>query len=210
MPEPATPATPQAGGTGDTSPQAGGTPPSTVPATGGKTPDDYERMIAELRKEAAASRVKANELDKLKADLEASKLSETEKLQKRIADLQKERDTAISDATALKITNAVSSQAARLGFADPDDAVRFLDAARIADDLSNIETLLKELLKAKPYLAGKQQASSGGATNPGRNATSGAGQITAEFVRTMTNEQYNGLSAAQRDEVQTIMRTMHR
>ena len=54
-----TPATPQAGTTGDPQPQAGDITTTPTPQAGaGKTPEDYERMITQLRAENAANRVK--------------------------------------------------------------------------------------------------------------------------------------------------------
>lgn len=206
MPEPTTP-TPQAGDGGAPPPQAGDTTPTTPQA--GKSQEDYDKIIADLRRENAAARVKAKELDDLKQKLENDKLSETERLTKQIADLQKAHDAAIAQTQTLKVAASVASQAARLGFADPDDAIRFLDASEIDANASNVESLLKDLLKSKPYLAGTQRASSGGATNPSRSQAS-SGNITDDYVnRLMAGEfgldAYNKLTSAQRDEVQAII-----
>lgn len=83
-------------------------------------------------------------------------MSETERLQSRIKELE-DRDTAREaqrKADALRMS-AITS-ASRLGFADVEDAVRFLDADRVEwkDDGSprNVERLLGEVLASKPYL----------------------------------------------------------
>jgi hypothetical protein len=174
-----------------------------------KTQQDYDKIIADLRRENAAARVKAKELDDLKQKLETDKLTETEKLTKQIADLQKAHDDAVKQAQTLKLNAAISSQAARLGFANPDLAAKLLDASQIADDGSNVESLLKDLLKSEPYLAGTQRASSGGATNPSRSAANANQGITEEFVQQLVSGQlgpdaYNKLTPAQRAQVTEI------
>lgn len=182
----------------------GETPPSPNGETpGGTTPDDVQRELRRLQagleranKEAKEYRVKAEELGKFKADADAAKLSETEKLQRHIADLQKERDDAAQQIRTLKINTAVTSAAARLGFADPEDAGRFLSDTALDLDAAgtptNVEDLLKSLLKAKPYLAGKAVAAptSGGATNPSRTQSGAPPEITREYIATLTAEEY--------------------
>ena len=65
------------------------------------------------------------------------------------------------------IRSEIRVQAAGLGFADPDDAWRFIDADAIETDEDgepkNARKLLEDLLKAKPYLA----RPSGNSTNGG-------------------------------------------
>jgi hypothetical protein len=206
--------TPQAGGTSSTSPQAGTTTPPTPQAGGGtKTSDDYERMIADLRKENAAARVKAKELDDLKAKLEADKLSETEKLQKQIADAVKERDTALATANALKLDTTIQLRASHLNFADPDDAIKLLDRSKVADDGSNVDALLKDLLNSKPHLKAQGKSSSGGATNPGRQQSANGATITPEFVRNVLDKEpgvYATLSQAQKQQFIEIASKMGR
>src|SRR5579875_1864245 len=68
--------------------QADGSPPKS------KSADEYERIIAELRRENAAHRVKARELDELRKQIEDEKLSEKERLEKRLAEAQREREQA--------------------------------------------------------------------------------------------------------------------
>src|SRR5258708_12019955 len=58
-----TPSTPQAGNAGtDPQPQAGD-PQPTPQAGSGKTPEDYERMIADLRKENAGHRTRLKKFE---------------------------------------------------------------------------------------------------------------------------------------------------
>ena len=192
-----------------------GQEPTTTPTSGQepKSQSDLEKIIADLRKENAASRVKAKELDDLRQKIENDKLSETERLQKQVADLQKAHDTAIAEAASLKLNAQVATQAAKLGFADPEDAIKFLGKLGEGAD---VEALLKDLLKNKPYLAGQQQqrASSGGATNPARSQTQ-ASTINEEYVRNLLStpqgqKTYASMSQAQKAEVQDIIARMNK
>lgn len=156
---------------------------------------ELESAKAALKKanaEAASHRHKANELDKLKAETEAAKLSETEKLQKQLAELQKAHDTISRQSQERIISYEVRLQAAQMGIVDPDAAAKLLDWSEIEYDDNgtpkNVNDLLKALIKAKPYLAGKAaSATSGGATNPSRSQAAESGEITAQYVQDVTS-----------------------
>ena len=199
-------ATPNADPTGETpNTSVTGETPVTIEAAL-KELESYKKALAKANNESKEHRLKANELDKLKAEIEAAKLSETEKLQKQIADLQKAHDAALAEAQSLKLSTQVATTAAKLGFADPDDAIKFL--GKLGDD-ADVDNLLKQLLKDKPYLAGTQRASSGGATNPSRAATQAAQGITEEFVSDLLAGKlgagaYEKLTQAQRQQVTEI------
>src|SRR5258708_3622662 len=60
--------------------------------------DRLETALKKANSESASHRHKANELDKLKAEIEASKLTETERWQKQATELQSKYD---SDTSAL-------------------------------------------------------------------------------------------------------------
>lgn len=185
---------PQAGATTTPEPQAGDG------KTASKSADDYERMIAELRKEAAGYRTKNKKYEEEEAKRAEAQLSEQQKLEKRNADLQKSLDDTLKSHQEYKINAEVRLQAAQLGFADLSDAMRLLDLTAIEYDQdgapSNVKNLLSQLLKAKPYLAGKPatQPSSGGATNPPRSITSGQAEVTDAFIASLTPSAYAELS----------------
>ena len=139
----------------------------TTPDTDGQGPQgtteasqlDADALAKELkavRKEAAAYRTKLRqaeedaetrkraemtELERLKADLEAERQARTE------AEEQRQRQIARTQ---------VIAAAARLGFNDPEDAIRMLDQSTLeVDDAGNIDGLddaLSALVKSKPYL----------------------------------------------------------
>jgi len=83
-------------------------------------------------------------------------LSEQEKLRRRVAELETERDVHATAQREQAIRMAAVTAAARLGFADPEDAFALLDREAIEfDDAGtpkNVSRLLTDLLKAKPYL----------------------------------------------------------
>ena len=208
-----TPAEPQAGDTGtDPQPQAGTT--STEPQAG----DSHNEPISleeakKLRSEANSLRqrlrnaeARAKEFDDFKAQQETDKLSESERWQKQATDLQSKYDSDTSALTERIVRYEVERQAQRLGIIDPDAAAQLIDWDALEYDEDgtpkNADTLLKDLLKNKPYLAGKAASTAGGATNPGRGSANTA-QLSWDIITKMTPEQYE----ARRAEIQQWMRT---
>ena len=206
----------------DDSPETGTSPATSE--TLGTTPsiDDLQariqRMDAALKKanaEAKTHRLEADELKKFKAETQAAKLSadekrdaEQEQLKKSLTELQVQYDNSLRQAQERIVGYEVRLQAAQMGIIDPDAAARLLDWSEIEYDddgtPTNVESLLKALLKAKPYLvASKPTPTSGGATNPSRSQTSGNQQITQEYVsRVMQSPaEYNALSLERQQEV---------
>lgn len=184
-PQPAT----GASGTGET-PATTTTQPSLEDAL--RELESAKAALKKANSEAASHRHKANELDKLKAEAEAANLSETEKLQKKLAELQKAHDTVTRQSQERIISYEVRLQAAQMGIVDPDAAAKLLDWSGIEYDDSgtptNVSDLLKALIKAKPYLAGKAASTtSGGATNPSRSQATESGEITEQYVRDVTS-----------------------
>lgn len=204
---------------GDETPP-GNVPPGETPKPGsGETPpttpsqlsiddalkeiESYKAALAKANKEAKDHRLKANELDKLKAEIEASKLSETEKLQKQLADATKARDDALREKQDIQLSYAVTLQATKLNFADPDDGMRYINRADLNDDLSNVGDLLKQVLKDRPYLASKAAPpTSGGATNPPRSQTNRQ-ELSWPLITAMKPEEYE----LRRVEIQQWMET---
>lgn len=191
----------QADASSDTSAPGGQTTTPTAQAASGKIPlsaEEYERKLAEANKEAAANRV---ELKKYKEAEEAAKLAtltEQERLAKHAAELQSKYDADTAALTERIVRYEVERQASKLGIVDPDAAAKLIDWSSLEYDEdgtpTNAETLLKDLLKARPWLASTQQgkptASSGGATNPSRSAAANTG-LSWDIITKMTQEQYN-------------------
>jgi hypothetical protein len=194
MPEGTRSANPQVGngagqGTGGSSPQVGNGDPTVNPQVGNSgsgNPQQPQMSLDEamdaLRKERLAladARTKLKKLDefeKAQADAEAAKLTEIDRA-------GKERDTFKTQAETYRAklaAMAVQIEAQRLGIVDPEVAATLI-AAKLELDAdgtpTNAADLLKELVKAKPYLAAgaPQRPSAGGATNPSRQASAPAG-----------------------------------
>jgi hypothetical protein len=146
------------------------------------TADDYAELKASIKKERDARRAlerEATELRKFKQDQETAKLSETEKLQNRIKELEakeshlttRERSIAVRDglttAAAAEKLGLVASSATVLRLIDLD-SVEF-DAAGTP---TNLGGLLKQLAKDEPALfeqrrrAGSADGGTGGDRAP--------------------------------------------
>jgi hypothetical protein len=187
----------------------------TAPTTDGQAPvsqsttdnKEHERIIEQLRKENAAARKRLDTFEKAQQEAEAAKLSDQQKLEKKLADLQKAHDDAIKEKQELAIAHAVSLQAQKLGFQDPDDARRFLDMAALEFDgngtPTNVESLLKDVLKNKPYLAGKSAVStSGGATNPSRSASAAQQELSWAYITSLKPADWNAFTPERKQEIQ--------
>jgi len=203
--------------------ETGETPEETTEPSTPSSSDDLATQLEKLRAELASeqsARKKANseaakhrhaakELEDLKTQLETEKLSEQEKLERKLADLQKSHDETIRQSQERIINYEVRLQAAQLGIADPNDAVKLMDWSEIEYDdngtPTNVEDLLKALVKSKPYLVARKPATSGGATNPPRSVTSGPQEITAEYMSKLKPADYEALSAEQKAKIQQFM-----
>jgi len=106
-------------------------------------------MVSDLRKENAGHRLKLKDLEASEARRREAEMSETEKAQARIKELEEQSSTLQRKAQ----DSEIRAHAAALKFADPSDAVAFIERDLIEDDGRNIPELLSAVLKAKPYLS---------------------------------------------------------
>lgn len=176
------PATPQAGNAGtDPQPQAGD-PQPTPQAGSGKTPEDYERMLAELRKENAGHRTKLKKFEEDEALRAQAQMSELEKAQKQAADSLEQQEALAAQLFEARVRQDVADKISKFNFipsartianlllAD-DEAIEFEDGRP-----TNIEKLLGELAKREPDLVKQQQQQQQPGTpqlpamNPGRSS----------------------------------------
>ena len=122
---------------------AGTTEPTTVDVA------VLQRELAEARREAAKHRTDLRKVTD-------AQLTETERLQRRVTELEQEREAIASRDRERAIRLAALEAAARLGFRDPDLAVRLVDASAVEtrDDGTpkNVERLLADVLARSPYL----------------------------------------------------------
>ena len=153
-----------------------------VQATG-ETPEQMRESIAKLEaamkkanSEAASSRrkVEAYEAEQA-ARVEAGK-TESQKLADQIKALQADRDAALARASETLIRSSVISEAAKLQFRDPADALRLIDKAALTvdgDKVDGITDQLQALAKAKPYLLATTMLGHQSPSNPGNGAQQG-------------------------------------
>lgn len=182
----------------------GETPGSTTEPSAEEVKQELERLKASLKRanaEAKEHRVKAEELDRLKAEAEAAKLSESEKTQKKLADLQAQYDATLREKQELATSAEIRVQAMQMGM-DAKAASKLLDQGAIERDEqgnpTNVQELLKELVKEYPFLLGKAAPpSSGGATNPPRSASTAPQELSWEVITELQKnpEEYNRRNA---------------
>jgi hypothetical protein len=136
-----------------------GTQPATGAATGtddGALGDAGHKALESERQARRDAERKAkatqDELDKLKA----ASLSDEEKRQKRLADLEREQADWQRERQEFLLERAVQGSAAKLGFVDPTDAVALLDRSSLEYETDgtprNLDQQLTALAKAKPHL----------------------------------------------------------
>jgi hypothetical protein len=201
-----------------------GTPtatPGEMPATT-TTPSSPEELATELAKlkaalkkandDAAKHRHANSELTKYKTETEAAKLSEAERQEKNLTDLQSRLAAAELAQQQERITSAIAIQAAQMGI-NPSLASRLVDTAQLEFDDNGKPTNVKDVLAAavkefgiQPAANGTARSTAGGATNPARSASNQA-HIDREFVAKLTPQQYATLTPAQKQEVQAVMQS---
>ena len=162
---------PQAGTAEEEQPQVG-----TDEAVAQEEPQlDPEQLKAELRrarKEAAKYRTRLRELEQAEKERRRAEMSELERLKEDLTEAQARLAELELELTQTKLRQAVVSEAARLGFADPDDAWQLLDVAAIEVDddgrPANVSKLLRKLAAQKPYLLRSGQPREGGQRGEGK------------------------------------------
>lgn len=137
-------------------------------------PEKFDaEYVKQLRREAAEYRKKLRELEQIVKQHEEAKLSETEKLQKRLAELEREQASWQQERQERTLRYETMLAASRLGIVDPEAAYKLLDLAEIEFDEDgsprNLEKALRDLIAKRPYLAG---AAGGSPTNPARSQVS--------------------------------------
>ena len=164
---------------------AAGAQPGQEPAAEQYDTSYGAEYVRKLRAEAAEYRKRLRELEQTVKQHEEAKLSESERLQKRLAELEREQAAYQRERQERTLKYETMLAASKLGIVDPEAAYKLLDLTRIEFDEDgtprNIEAALKELLKAKPYLAA--QPTSGSPTNPARTAGAANDAFTAALYR---------------------------
>lgn len=149
------------GATSDADSTAKGDQTTDAGSTGDSQPD-IEKIVAAR----VAQKLKGYNIDDLKTkaaqfdQLQESQKTEVEKLTERITRLEREKSDLETASKQERIRSATVRTAARLGYADPEDAYALLKREDVAEDGSNVEQLLTDMLKAKPYLSSSRVSGS--------------------------------------------------
>lgn len=183
------------------------TTPTTSSSAATQTPEQLAAELARITKELADTRREAAQHRTDLKKFQDAQLTDQQKLEQRAT----EAEAAAKTYQARIASYEVRLAAQKLGIIDPDLAALAIQAQLEfeADGTpKNAEKLLRELLAAKPYLAGgapgagaaqqQQQrpaAQSGGATNPGAAARTGT--FTRDQIANMSPSDY----AANRDAI---------
>ena len=101
----------------------------------------------------------------LEEERKKAQMTEAEKAKADADDKSKEWERKVKAANERIFQAEVKASAAELGIVDPEVAFLMIKD-NVDEDLSNINQLLEDLIKQKPYLK-KSPANIGGGTNPG-------------------------------------------
>lgn len=190
----------QAVASADTSAQAATTTSPTTQAVGSKTPEDYERMVADLRKENASYRTKQKAIEDAQAAADLAKLGDLEKATKQYEQAQKQ----IQQLRDENVKAQIRLQAKTLGIINDELISPFVLSKLEYDDdgkPTNLDKVLDELIKANPNI--RQEADSAAQTantktppttpanNPGRSSIVQPNQPMAPGKVTTFHDIYN-------------------
>lgn len=154
---------------------------STNSGSGGNSGQAPDPRIKQLSDEAASWRTKYRDVE---AQIKALQEQQT-----------KGAEAAKATERKLATKYQLVLEAAKLKFADPDDAVRFADIdalEKLDDDKrgSAIAEAVKKVLESKPYLAGATTGGTGGTPGAGTNTSVG----NPSSPQPLTREQIEGMS----------------
>ena len=150
----------------------------------GETPEQLRASIQKLEaalkdsnKEAASRRKRLDELEaQEQARVEAGK-TEAQKLADERTRLTAERDAALTRASETLIRSGVITEASKLQFRDPSDALPFIDKSKlkVGDDgsIEGLNEQLAAIAKSKPYLLSTTIMGAQSPSNPGSGAAQG-------------------------------------
>ncbi|MBC8140011.1 MAG: hypothetical protein H7Y38_01070 [Armatimonadetes bacterium] len=179
-----------------------------APGGGGNTPPAPDATVLASQLTALQA-----QLTTLTSERDTLKSAETERENATKTDMQKAADRAAEAEKKVAAAEAtlretylrldVERAARKLSIVDEDAAFRLMDTGAVKFDANgkpqNVEALLAELVKAKPYLAGEPGGSGGSPTNPARPR---GGGLTRDALAKMTAKQ---IAALPQDEVLAAM-----
>ena len=136
--------------------------------------DALLREIKALRKENAKWRTQLRSTEEQQQAKAKAEMTELERLQTELREAQEARTRAEQARLQTAVKSQVIAAAAKAGYNDPEDAYRMIDPSTLdVDDdgaVGGLDESLKDLLKAKPYLAKQTNATNYSPTNPAGGA----------------------------------------
>lgn len=167
--------------------------------------DRAKKLIDKLRGEVKTGRQSAKELEAAKTrltELERAQMTEADRIKADAADKGEKLTAAEAALRQERIERLVERSARKLNVVDEDAALRLLDHSKIEfgeDGVpKNIDALLGQLVKDKPYLVAQEARSGGSPALPNRSS---AGALTMDQIKNMTPQQV----ADNWDAVQKVM-----
>jgi hypothetical protein len=165
---------PQAG-TPQTAPQAGDGGQQPKPSLQFKSLEEaesaFERILRDKQQANQEAKTAKDELKKLQ---DAQKTAE-QRAAERLAELEAQQTTWQREMQELRVAQSVERQASKFGIVDTEAAVKLMDWSQLEFDKetgqpTNVEKVLKALVKDKPYLVGQTPVGNPviSPTNPGQ------------------------------------------
>ena len=156
----------------------------TPPQEGNPTPEvpgaPEDRVVSELRKEAAKYRTQVRDMEARLKEYEQAQLTEQERITAERDELRTLLDQATTRTQRLALESAVITAATRAGVIDPEVAVALVASQVVYDDDGlpvGVDELVASLVKERPYLANSAKTIPGApAANPQRDRTAENGK----------------------------------
>ncbi len=104
--------------------------------------------VEELRKEAAQNRIKAKRAEDALKKREEADMTETEKMQRRLAELEEAEKGWATEKQTILLSQAVTSEAAKAGALYPDLLIKSLDRSAVEFDENGKPTNLDKVIGA--------------------------------------------------------------
>jgi len=148
-----------------------------------------EGYVKELREEAKKYRLKLREIEEAKKKLEDEKLTDAEKKEARIKELESKLTGIESEYKQNQISSMIVRSASSKGFIDME-AVELLANRELSSedevDQKDVDRVINKIAKDKPYLIKSSESASAGAGNQARQDLEGGkdpDKIWAEMLR---------------------------
>lgn len=148
------------------------------------TQDELNRMFGERARQAEGSLLKKLGFDKVEdaqaalnrlKTIDDGQKTDLQKAQEKIAELTRNTETLTSQQKAQVAQYEVMLAAGKLGIVDPDAAFKLMEPSKLEFNKdgkpTNVEPLLRDLVKEKPWLVGSGTSASNHAKNHGGDSS---------------------------------------